>query len=99
MPTSLNTFNQLHAEQQDPFPLRVLAFVEAASEAHTAEEIAAHLLGKTGKYAAVLSTEVKAALPAVSQILSELVAQKRIRTAVERTPTGPQVLYAKLEQI
>lgn len=98
MPISLNTFNQLHAEQQDPFPVRVLAFVNQATEAHTAEEIAAQLLGKTGKYAAALSTEVQAALPTVIEILRELVSQKRIRTAVQQTPSGPQALYCKLGQ-
>lgn len=94
----MNKFNELHAEQQDPFPVRVLSFIESKVEAHTAEEIAAHLAGVTGRYAAVISMEVQNILPTVKAILDELVAHRKVRKAVmPGGALGSKVLYARVE--
>lgn len=96
MPTSLKEFDALHAEQQGSLPVRVLHFLERSNEAHTAEEIASHLLGNTSRCAVVLDERVAELLPHVQEILSELVTHNKIRRATAKGgATGPKVLYAK----
>jgi hypothetical protein len=98
MPISLNTFNKLHAQQQDPLPERILKVLQEADETYNVQELTAKLLGVTGRYGPVLDPKVQQAVPMVQKILDGLVEQKRIRSAVAPDgPLGPKLIYGKLD--
>lgn len=95
MATSLKDFNEAHTSKLGNLPARIVDLLNASSQAHTAKEVTAGLLGITGRYTKILSPEIDDALPLVELALETLVDGGKIRSTLINGQYGPKTHYAK----
>ena len=95
MSLPLKDFDNLHALAQSELLARVLRVLQAAKEALTAAEVAAEVLGISGRYIRILSPEIGEVVPIIVQLLDALVAEGKLRrVSVPHMLIGPRAHYA-----
>jgi hypothetical protein len=98
MAISRHEFNLLWAEQQESLPARLLRLLQHSKMAHTADELAALLVGDSGQREPLVDPKVEEVLPTIKEVLDGLVILNRARKVVATTsPLGPKVFYAQVE--
>lgn len=74
---------------------RVYDFLQGSDQAHTSAEIAAALLGLTGRYARILAPDAQEAACTVQEAAHALVESGRLRSAVTYDGAQRRIYYAK----
>ena len=96
MPISLQRFNEGYRAKLGQLPERVIEVLRKSGQACTAEEMAAELLGVTGRYRRILSPEVKEAAIVVEEAAELLVKQGTLRSLSETDSAGLMKTYYAL---
>lgn len=96
MPISLQRFNESYRAKLGQLPERVLEVLRKSGQACTPEEIAAELLGITGRYRRILLPEVTEAAIGVGEALELLVKQGTLRSLSETDSAGLKQTYYAL---